>query len=587
MKENENTRFILEISSEDNRKIILRNNLFQLTLCELDVWVNGRRIEALLCTDAESVRINELLPVTWILHEQIEILTGQSLTGNDDVKVEIETVEAGRIIYGNKLVMPAIQKSAHSKRAFEFLHKSYEADLVIDAQEIRCRRKDQLCGYALQWDDSSDTLSQWMDPKSGKLVEPVVSFIKELHPEVLCFHLTKRDEKGSFDKSFQNFLQLCSNLETSSHIVLDTENFDQTKIPEIVRSVKDQLSPKQWWQPKRIWELSAGRLAGIDDQQRSNLAEQIRLTAESIKAADPDGILILPAADPRSVTGRQWNEMLLQQCINLIDQIGISRIFPGPKGWVGNDTDINFDLACGLPAEFEALIQRLSAQIETFSAEKKIRIAITPWSYFKQPSAEFDSYHSVYTKQDAYYFASVMNRILSNSDKVGIAETGFLFGPMGLIESTGGNTWKTAPFHFFEMIHSLQNVILNPKTIKNRSIPSFNWAGLPGVADPQDIPYLDILASRSEDGTKLFLLVLNRHPRKRALVRFSFMNLADMHPIEAKVLRAKSRNSANTSDHPESVFCKEIALRDYKFMDHVNLDIAPAGIAAMLLSSKS
>ncbi|MHC1773337.1 MAG: alpha-L-arabinofuranosidase C-terminal domain-containing protein [Flexilinea sp.] len=579
MKDNENTRFLLEVSSGDNRKIVLGNKLFQLTLCELDVWINGRRVEALLCTDKP-------LPVIWTLHEQIEILTGQAITDNDDVKVELETIEAGRIIYGNKLVMPAIQKSTHSKRFLEFLHKSYDIDFVIDAQDIRCRRDDLLCGYALEWNDSSDTRSRWMDPISGKIHESVVSLIKEIHPEVLRFRLTKWDEESIFDVSFQNFLQLCSNLETSSHIVLDTKNFDLTKFLEIIRSVKDQISPKPWWQPKRIWELSAGRQAGIDDQQCSNLVEQLRQTAESIKAADPDGILILPAADPRSETGRQWNERLLQQCINVIDQISISRIFPGPKGWVGDDTDLNFDLACGLPAEFEALIRNLSSQIDAYASEKKIPVAVTPWSYFKQPADGFDGYHTVYTKQDAFYFASVMNRILRNTDKIGVVETGFLFGPMGLIESTGGKAWKTAPFHFFGMIHSLQNVVLNPKTIKNQPIPSFNWTGIPGIADPQTIPYLDILASRSEDGTKLFLLVLNRHPRKRALVRFNFMNLADMHPIEAKVLRTNNRNSANTVDHPDSVFCKEIALRDYKFMDHVNLDIAPAGIAAMLLSSR-
>ncbi len=423
-----------------------------------------------------------------------------------------------------------------------------------------------------------------MDLPSGGVREAAVSLIKELRPELLCFPWATSADTALQQQAYLNFLQLCSRFEASPHVIFRLSDMDLSQIPEIIRTGIESVPGKTWWQPQRTWELSLPGSVPAEETRRTALIDRIRSAAEMIKAADPQGILILPGTDPRTEKGRLWNEYLLQTCAHCLDQIGISNVFPGIKGWGGRDDKTAYALSCGLPDEFEALIRSLSAQAAAYSDGRPVKLAVSPWAYFKQPANIPDRYETVYTKQDAFYFASVLNRIYHHTDRIGTAVAGFLFGPMGFIDSADGQYWKTAPFHLFEMMHSRQKIALPPQTVKEKEVPSFTWDGIPGVANPQTIPYVDIHASRSEDGKQLFILVINRHPRKRALVRFDFMNLGMLRPVEATVLRAKRTGDTNTEHRPEAVSRKEIKLRNYRAMDHVNLDIAPSGIGGMLLS---
>ncbi len=92
----------------------------------------------------------------------------------------------------------------------------------------------------------------------------------------------------------------------------------------------------------------------------------------------------------------------------------------------------------------------------------------------------------------------------------------------------------------------------------------------------------DVFASRSASADKLFLLVMNRHPRKRALVKVSFCGFDPMRPLRTKVLRSSGDDAKFSFGYPENVRCGIVNMPKYKMMDHVNLDIPAAGIAMLL-----
>ncbi|GAP39919.1 hypothetical protein [Flexilinea flocculi] len=573
-----------EISVENFNEIQIQNFLFQLTIYAQCVRSNGKLMKSFLQREGIDILDLNQNSLKWELHQTIRIRTLEKISPDDDIKVEIETEEAGRLVIQNQSIVQEIPKTSHMRKLSDLWKKNFSADFIADAMDICGQQQDFQFGYAFQIDESAKTISQWMDLETGKIHEWVIPIIKDLHPKTLRYRWNPANEDPLHKTAFLNFLRICSEIEASPHIIMPLAQKESLNLSGTIQEVQEAISSKPWWIPQRIWEISC---TGFDSQTSTEKINLLRETAERIKSIDPDSTLILPGSDPMFSDGRQWNEKLFESCNEWMDQIGVSNIFPGPKGWDGAEDNISFDQVCGLSQEFEAWIKRISNQLGTVDLHKTVRIAISPWSYFKQPALQKSFYDSSYEKQDAFYFQSVNNIIRKLSSRLGIVETGFLFGPMGMIESDQGKHWKTVPYVLFSMNRSLQNLILKTKTIPGKEIPSFRWAGIPGIAEEHTIPYLDGLFSRSEDGKKLTVIILNRHPRKRALVRVNFMNFPDMHPTEAKVLRAKNRFSVNTGDNPEAVFCKEIPMRNYKPMDHVTLDIGPIGIAMMTLTSKA
>ena len=573
-----------EIAVENFNEIQLQNFLFQLTIYDQRVRFNGKTIKSFLQKDGIDILDLDQNPLNWELHQTIRIRTEEKVSLNDNLKVEIETEEAGRLVIHNRAYLEGIPKTSHIKKLSDLWRRNFSADFVADAMDVCNRQQDLQFGYAFQIDQSAKTISQWMDLETGKIHEWVIPIIKDLHPKTLSYRWNPANKDPLQKTAFLNFLRICSEIEASPHIVMPLSQKEPSNLPGTIKEVIEAISSKPWWIPQRIWEISC---TGLDSQPSQEKINLLRKNAELIKTIDPVSTLILPGLDPIFSDGRQWNEKLFETCNEWIDQIGVSNILPGPKGWSGSDGNVDFDQACGLPQEFDAWIKRISIQLETLDPHKTVKIAINPWCYFKQSALEKSFYNSSYEKQDAFYYQSINNIIRKNTCRLGVVEAGFLFGPMGMIESDQEKHWKTVPYILFSMNRSLQNMILNSKTLPGKEIPSFQWAGIPGIAESQSIPYLDGLFSRSEDGKILTLIVLNRHPRKRALVRINFMNFPDMHPTEAKVLRAKNRFSTNTGENPEAVFCKEISIRNYKPMDHVTLDIGPIGIALMTLTSKS
>ncbi len=86
--------------------------------------------------------------------------------------------------------------------------------------------------------------------------------------------------------------------------------------------------------------------------------------------------------------------------------------------------NISFDQACGLPQELKHGSNAFRVNWKLWITQN-VRIAISPWSYFKQPALQRSFYDSSYEKQDAFYYQSVNNIIGKLSSRLGIVENGF------------------------------------------------------------------------------------------------------------------------------------------------------------------
>jgi alpha-L-arabinofuranosidase len=135
-------------------------------------------------------------------------------------------------------------------------------------------------------------------------------------------------------------------------------------------------------------------------------------------------------------------------------------------------------------------------------------------------------------------------------------------------------------------MQDIEENILAFEMLPNRPVPEYFWSGIKGAMEAVELPIVEGFASRSNDGSKVFLNVVNRSPRKRAVIRISFINFEDMRPLKAGVIRRNRKQDRNYPDKVNNVTFAEISVRKYRRMDHVNLDIPASGIASMVLTSE-
>ena len=437
--------------------------------------------------------------------------------------------------------------------------------------------------------DQADEWDRWLDQKSETFVPQLMSLLKELSPKVLTLILPVDYAKNPQVKPRLNaFLRLCGELEASPHLqFIVTDSFDSASCLATARQVLESVKPTAWWTPRYWFDFQLKNYYDADQVPSAQVMDTLTNISAEIHALNPQCSVILSGAAPATGSAVNWNKELASRFIESMDAFGFSWIYPGPKGWFEGKPGFELELASGLSGAFNQALRSTILMLDEISPEKSIPLALSPLSYFKMPAVP-DSvpYQTESSKQDSFYQAAVVSQLLRFADQICLAAFGPVFGNGGLIRSEAGASWGSAGYHLQKVFLSVEDIILRVKTIRDKELQTFEWAGVPGLIDARAIPYIEVLASRSNDAAKINLIVLNRHNRKRAHVRVNFPEFAEMRPLEAKILRSGKRQFQNTAGKPEAVYCGTVTLRKYKKMDHVNLDLPPQGIISMTLTSR-
>lgn len=573
----------LEISIPTDQAdcIEITNHLFDLTISSCEIWINGKKINPSLD------KKDSCFPLVSEMGSAIRISVPMSLSDQDDIKISLNTVEIGRLTTGNHLPEPEKPQSQHKWRFLRLFARDFDEDLMVDSQAIISRRENQTLGFSFFPFDNRQTYSLWFNLENAELQPAVVSLLKDIRPQSLGFRFQPDFGRSETDDiALKCFLKLCKTLEASPHLRIDLNHYCGKDIIEIAKSIFGLIQSEEWWTP--IWYfdffVGDGFESGILPEE---LANKINDLSKQLHSINPDTKIILTGADPSLGSAVRWNEDLITKCYRNIDIFGIQWLFPGVKGWLRGKSPFEMELAAGYSAALDQALRITHGMLQNVAPDQSIPIALSCWSYLRAPSANAIDYRINFSKQDSFFHASQLNSIIRNSDIVSLAEYGPLIGNLGLIQVEGDRIWGSAAYHLQKLYSDTQEIVLKVTAIRDKPVQTYSWSGISGVAEGRDIPYIDILATRSADASKLTLLVLNRNHRKRAHVRVSFRNFADMRPVEAKILRSGKFSFQNTASKPEMVYCASIPLGKYKAMDHVNLDLPPCGIVSMMLTASN
>ncbi len=457
------------------------------------------------------------------------------------------------------------------KTILDFFKKSYDAKLSVNARDKACEKTDQLRGAAASLNDGREIFAS----VGENAAEEIHAMIRELRPKIMRMYPA--------DANYQAWLDFCLKEEINPHIVLSADDAADD-IRGTVAELREKFAGNDIWTPRRFYELDCdpNQAARGSDEEIEARAAVLNAAAEVVREADPDGEIILTGIMPYGENrGRAelWNARMLELCAADMNYIGVSWN-PTPAGgrvWDVNDDGI--EVMNALAEEFKDAMLRVDRQIRESGAEN-VRVVLSGWHGIDDGIPQM--------RQDCVYFTAVYESIRAMADLIAAAEYGPLFGTAGLFSEEDGTVFGNVSYQNLLLAANELEIPLTVKEFEHeKPIPAEHWAGIPGVIDPRDMKWVKVSASRSADGKKLHLLMTNRHPYKRAVLRVRFYDMPDLYPIEACILRSKSRTDSNSGAAPMKVYCKQINLRQYRPMDHVNPDIAECSSVSMVLTVRS
>ncbi len=450
----------------------------------------------------------------------------------------------------------------------DFFKREYEIRLSVSSRNVVSPSSDQYKGIALL-SPEGDEVFRTGDTAA---VEETLALIRELRPEVMRFFADSPD--------FERWLGFCSKEGISPHIV-----FSADEQPERLRNIAEQClsAYNEHGLPDytHYYEIACdGKTIPFEEDAKINdLVLKMRNCAETLRAADPAGRIILGGLAPIGENiGRSevWNTALLDQCRDVMDLLGAA-VFPSlPSGRTWDENEEGIEANFSMAEEVRNSLQRLERQVIRTFPDSGIRLAVTGWGPLQDDVRQ--------KQQDCVFLSSVYSSLRKGCSMIGLFEAGPLFGKSGLLCFEDGKVFGDVFYNDMLIAADDLPLCLEVKEAEyEKPCPVYHWEGIPGTFGGTEIKMLEVSASRSHDGRKLFLFLTNRTPFRRAVPRIRFYDFSDMHPLKACSLRSSNRMNENSAGDPLNVYCKQVKLRKYRNMDHVTLEIMPCSTVCMVL----
>ena len=349
----------------------------------------------------------------------------------------------------------------------------------------------------------------------------VIALARDLHTPVVRFggNFTSaydwRDGVGPLDKRVSKlnlswgipeyntfgtdeFLRFCQLIHTEPQIALNLGTGDPQAAGDWVRYVDDH-----WGNHKggNLWELGnelwGDFQVGYPSQQR--IAAVTLATSRAVRAVDPHAKLIATGGDEDFF--HDWNAQQLSNPPGTFNFLSTHFVVNDTVQLPHATNDFHSMAALALPWGLAGKMREIRQQAE--ATHPNVKVAFTEWLMISDrhtgPS---------YTNMGGALFAGgLLNMVIANADTVSISDM------TGILEF--GGIWKkrsqvyAAPAYW---------VLREYATAQPRSLlkvdsdsPTYSIAkGITRLPEIANVPYLDVVAALSKDGTKLVLLCVNR-----------------------------------------------------------------------------
>jgi alpha-N-arabinofuranosidase len=342
------------------------------------------------------------------------------------------------------------------------------------------------------------------------------------------------------------FLEFCELIGAIPQFDLNMGSGTPEEAADWVRYVKEHTKGRV------IYELG-NELYGrwqVGSKTLDEIAPSTLEFSKAVRAVDPDAVIIATGLGPMS--DGKWNAAQLSNPAGTFDDLSLHFILGTNHPALATATpEFTAAAAYALPYAVGPYFDKVQAQVDEHPELKgKAHLAVTEWLFNSKGFGErnfTDESPSWMNEGGAVMAAGFLNTVLRHSSEIKITDM------TGIMEFAG--IWKrreqvfaVPAYYVFKMYTAVKGDTVLPV---NTDSGSYNVkGGVRPLDDVADIPYIDVVATRSADGSKVTLLCVNRSLNQDVPVNFDLGNLHAIAAAEVEQISAPNRYEQNDEVEP-------------------------------------
>jgi alpha-N-arabinofuranosidase len=251
--------------------------------------------------------------------------------------------------------------------------------------------------------------------------------------------------------------------------------------------------------------------------------------AKAMRAVDPS-IKLIAVGD----NNMNWNRTVLRTAGNNIDYLAIHHYY-GRRETQGDPSNL-----MARPLFLERFYREVEQMLRELSLDGRIKLAINEWGLDLPATRQ-------YSMESALYGARLMNVFERMGQLVEMSAVSDLVNgwPGGIIQA-GRHSVFVSPIYLVNQLYSENRGDIRLSSTVNS--PTFDTS-----REGAKIPYLDVTASRSGDGRKIFIKAVNTSPTSALVTTITLEGVIPAARAVMKTITARSLSVANDFNQPNAV----------------------------------
>ena len=260
----------------------------------------------------------------------------------------------------------------------------------------------------------------------------------------------------------------------------------------------------------------------------------------------------------------KWNRTVLEQAGKSIDFLAIHHYY-GAAEMQGDPANL-----MAHPLFYERFYRKVRDLIRAANPGHETKLVINEWN----TSLPVPRQHSM---ESALYAARLMNVFERSGEIIGMSAVSDLVNGWsgGIIQASRNGAFVSPTFWANKLY---QDHLGTARLATQVESPVFNT-----TKEGRNIPYLDVVVSRSSDGKNIFIKAVNTDPKRALDTAVSIAGVAISEDGYLDVLNGPELESSNSFEHPDTV-----SVKSNKFMAGTtfNLKLPAHSVSTMTLKTK-
>jgi alpha-N-arabinofuranosidase len=266
-------------------------------------------------------------------------------------------------------------------------------------------------------------------------------------------------------------------------------------------------------------------------------ARNLRSYARAMRAVDPS-IKLVAVGD----NDMRWNRTVLAEAGREIDYLAIHHYY-GRRESAGDPSNL-----LARPLHYERFYEQVGRALKELAPGRDIRLAINEWGLDLPVERQ-------YSMEPALYGARLMNVFERAGDLVGMSAVSDLVNgwPGGIIQA-GRHAVFVSPLYLVNQLYAGHRG--DERLGTEVTSPTFDTS-----REGRGVPVLDVSASRTADGRRIYVKAVNTDARAALSTKVSIEGAVAVERAEMQVLTAGSLDESNDFSRPGAVSVRRTPVR--------------------------